>query len=433
MQIPKAYIGLIIVSILSKLFGFFREMIIASKFGISADLDLFLVALTVPNLIYSVLLYAVPNIIIPQFSGELLKSDKESLSSFSSRFFWPYTLVLSVVSVVYYMGTPLIIKSMAGNALHQNVEIAVSMARYFTFFMFFSSLYCAFKGYYHLKKWFLLPAIAPLSVHIFVITFVWIWGESLGVKVIVYGMVIGSLVQLAILFSDVWKKDLLKYFGFSPVGLGSLKKSVVVILLIEILGQTYTFIDRSFVSFLPEGYMSGLNYASLLNMLPIGILGLTLGAVILPDFSRHVINKDADSLRKALLSASKMVIFTGVMCALVLFFGGEIIVKLVLQRGQFDSDAAFVTQQFLKYLSIGIPFIMFHAIIAKFYLSIKKEIWLLVFIIIAIIVKVITAKWFLNHNWYFGLALSTVIAFAVNDLLLVLNVFRMKIFKQITN
>lgn len=425
-SVTSAYLGLILVTVLSKVLGFLREAVIAYKFGVDVDFDVFLVALTIPNMIYSILLYAVPNIVVPLFSKS--STDEHMLGEYSKSFFWPYFLGLTVIQVLYLIFCSTLIKLIAGDMDAENLALAIELAQYFSLFIYFSSLYCAFKGIFHVKKWFIIPAVAPFFIHFFVIVFALLWADSIGVKSIVLGMGVGSFFQFAVMLAYMNKKRVLKFFKFGFNFSKELIAPFIIVFMVEILGQTYTLIDRSFAAEIPQGYISGLNYANILNMLPISILGITLGTIIFPDFSIFIQNNEKERLKKRFADTMLYVTVIGIVSFIILFIGSEFIVKLLLQRGQFDANATDITSGFLKMASLGIPFIMIHTIVTKLYLSLKYEKVLLLFTMIAILSKFILASLFVEDAWYWGIALSTVIAFVINDVLMLLFLWRKKVF-----
>lgn len=415
-SIKRVYVGLILVTIISKILGFAREAVIAYEFGVDVDLDIFLVALTIPNMIYSILLYAVPNIIVPKYMA--YDSDEVLFRNFSSSFFWPYVTIISILEVVYVIFSGAIIKIIAGDLSPEHLSLAVELSRYFSIFIYFSSLYCAFKGIFHVKKWFLIPAIAPFFIHLFVILSALFLSSKIGVRSIVLGMGIGAFFSTSLMVIILNKRNLIKYFKVGYILSKEYFSPFIIIILIEILGQTYTLVDRSFTAEIPTGFISGLNYANILNMLPVSILGITLSTVLFPDFSKLISEKNYFVLFRSFNNSIKYSLIVGSLSMVVIFFGSDIIVKLLLQRGEFNENATFITSNFLKYASIGIPLIMMHTIMAKLYLSLGYEKLLLAITLTSVIIKIGFNTIFISVNWYWGIALSTVIAFAVNVLLL---------------
>lgn len=414
--ISKSFLTLIAVSVISKVLGFAREVVIAQKFGVEVDLDVFLVALTIPNMINGVLMYAVPHLIVPRYSK--FKEDDDLFGSFSKTFFWPYFVILTIFQICYLLLSPVLVKILAGDLEASHLDLAIKMARYFSIFVYFTSLFCAFKGIFHVKKWFLIPAIAPFFVHLFVILMVIFTSETLGVISIVLGMGIGSLFQFLLMVYHLRIKKALSYFKLGFNLSGHLLVSFMIVVFIEIMGQAYTLIDRSFTAEIPRGLISGLNYANILKMLPISILGISLGTVIFPNFSSYLANNDYNALKQQFRKAISFVLIVGGGSFLVLNIGAEFIVKLLFQRGQFDENATYITKMFLEYASMGIPFIMAHTVFTKLFLSLNFERFLLLFAAISILAKYVMTLVFVNNNWYWGIAASTVIAYLFCDLLM---------------
>ena len=253
-NITKAYLMLIAVSIISKVLGFAREVIIAQKFGVSEDLDMFLVALTLPNIIYGVLLYAIPNYVVPKYSSSI--QDKK-LKVFSEEFFWNFVIVIFFISAIYFIASPLLMKFILKEANPEELHLAIVMTRLLSLYAFLTSVFCAFKGVYHLKRHFVVPAISPLIIHLVLIISILVFGDKYGIIILALAMSLGAVLQLVIIILDSKKKNWLNLFKFRGVKKTKLEKTLIIIIGIELLGKAFTFIDRSFTSFLPIGYISG--------------------------------------------------------------------------------------------------------------------------------------------------------------------------------
>lgn len=421
---------LLIATLLSKIVGFFREIVIASKLGISDEFDVFLTVFVLPNIIISLLLYAMPHIVIPRLNL-LEKSEERFYTFFSKNFFWPYILFLLILVIAYNLFFQIYIKHYPPEEFKNYILLASNLTLIFTFFTFFCSTYNILKAVYNAKEKFALPAFTPLIIHISVIFSITLFYESYGVMAFAYGLLIGSILQILVYVVDLNRLKLIRYFKVSFQPNKFQVTSYIVILLIEFLGQSYTLIDRSFLGKLPEGHVSSLYYAGILNNLPISVIGLTIGAVIFPRITIYAQEKNISKLKEVLVKGGYFSLGISIPFLLLFTLFGIEIIKLILERGAFSSKASLVTSNYLFMLSLGLPFIFYHIIVSKICFALKKEKILLLSTLISVAVKMMLSYYFIEHHYYWGLSLSTSLCFMINVLIIgVLLYYEIKRYKN---
>lgn len=425
-----SYFILIFVTVFSKILGFGRESVIAYKFGVSSDFDVFLVIFVVPNMVASLFVYAIPHIIMPKLAlNERLSDSAKYYQDFASYFLWPLTLFAGIVCLIYFILIPGIISLLLKDINGSNLYHAIIMARFLTVYIFFSLLFSILKTLYDAEKKFVLPAFATFSIHFFVILSVLFLANTINVFSLIIGLILGSIVQVLVILISLKRTDLLKYFSFKLRKFDGLTASVILIVLIEFLGQTYTFIDRSFFASIPSGYISALNYAGLLYNLPVAIFAMTLGVVVFPNLNEAVISNNG-LFNRIFYSSVKKVLLISIPTMLFFIFFNVFIIKILFQRGQFDTSATDITASMLKYYAFGLPFIMIHVILVKVFLSLKKEFQLLMVSLFGVLVKYLSLLFFVNIKWYQGLAFSTplVYFFSVVTLVVILQFKKTEIY-----
>ncbi|WP_136482677.1 lipid II flippase MurJ [Cognatitamlana onchidii] len=419
----KNFSILLIATLSSKAIGFLRELVIASRFGVSQEFDILLTVFVVPNMIISLLLYAIPHIVIPRLDlGQ--KSEAKFYTLFAKQFFWPYIIFLLIIVIIYNLLFQLYIKLTPSIQFENHIQLASNLTILFAFFTFFSSTYNIFKAVYNAKERFTLPAFTPLLIHICVILSVLFFYQEYGVLSFAYGLVLGSVLQIFVFVFDLVKRNIFKYFRFSLQPNKLHVGSYVIILLIEFLGQSYALIDRSFIADLPEGHISSMYYAGILNNLPVTIIGLTLGTVFFPKISLYAQNRNFLVLKSFLKKGLVFSFLVGFPFSIVFYFYGEDIITLMFERGAFSNNASFVTSKYLQVLSIGLPFIFFHILLAKACFALHKERILFLSTFLAIVVKIVLSVLFMSKSYFWGLSLATSISFMLNVIIIVLLLYR---------
>jgi putative peptidoglycan lipid II flippase len=417
-SIKEATLILITTAILSKVMGLVRELVIANQFGTGQELDNFLLAFTIPTVIISVFMYAIPGAIIPTLSQIRIKRGNNDFWISGWNIISIYSVLMIFIAIALYFSAPVIIRILAPTIGYYSFINTVNLFKILTIYLFWGGLFPVFKGIFHAEKKFLILALAPFSLHIFVIIFVLSLSNTIGNKSIAYGLCFGALVQIFILLINMFKRKIKFQLNFQNRLINIFHSSVFIIIFIEIIGQLYTVIDRYFASQLVDGSISALNYANLVTMLPVSIFALSIGAAIFPSLGESVAISDWNNLSVIIKKSIKVILLVGIPVTLFYFFSSQFIIKTIFQRGAFDILSTAKTAQALRYYSIGLLAIMIHAIFTKCYYSIGKANILLIFSVIAILLKIILSHLFFKILQHGGLALATSLTFIINVILL---------------
>lgn len=415
-KIGKNIFFLAIATICSKCIGFIREMLAAHYFGLSETFDIYLSLFVIPSIITSLLLYATPNIIIPKLKLSKDIEDKEYYTYFSSHFFWPYIFVLITIVILYNLCIESYIAHIKIPSNYYN--LAIKIGRLFSIYIFFESFFNLLTVLYNSKEKFITPAFLHLTLQSSVIISLIIGGERYGVKAIAYGLAIGTIIEV-LLFSLFFIKDrIIRYFSFKLSYTHNIFSSSILILLVEFIGQLYSFLDRIFLSDLPSGYITGLYYANLLKELPFVIIGVTAGGVLLPRLTRMFQTKEYSLLFKTTNNFLCIFFIIALGITLIYIIAGEKIIHILFERGQFDNSDTILTSKLLLLYVIGLPFIFLHFLLMKLYYILGKQKIVFFIAVISISIKYISNLIFINYKFYEGLALSTSFAFLFSALFL---------------
>lgn len=396
--------------LISKGIGFFREILFASIYGISTEFDIYLIGAVIPLVINTIILCLGQNYIIPTINK--LKGNSEIFPfQFIRTIFYTFLTGGIILSIVLYALSDVVISSFIQSNETLKKE-ALNIYQLFLITIPISSVISVLIAYQQSNFEFRFSVISNLLLNISVLIIVFFFKE-LNIYAIPAGYIIGSLLQLFYLMSK--SKELFSRNGeLSPnfkniIGFSS--STLVIIILIESIGQLYIVSDRLFYNQVSSGGISALNYAQTIYMLPLSIISITLSTVIFPKFSEFFSKKLFSELEKILLEALGVSIFIFTPIMFLLIYQGEIILKIIFERGKFSSADTILTSNVLFYYSLSIIFYAAYGILNKMIYStglIKK---LLIITIIGI-----TIKFFLNYLLVQtmeqnGLALSTSLSF----------------------
>lgn len=407
-----AVLFLIAVNIFSKGLGFFREVLFANFFGRGVEFDIYLIGAVIPITINTVVLYIGQNYFIPGYHK--IKSDNSNLTSkYFTVNFVVFIIIGTAISVILYFLSEAIITAYLHPTDASINEIAIDIFRLFLItipLMFAISIIAAYEQAEFRFKY---PAIGSLLLNLTMIPILLIFTDKYGIYTIPIGFILGIFFQLIYLlfkvsshisfesFSFLSKKEL---FGFLDI-------TILSVILIESIGQIYLLSDRYFFDKVDQGGLSALSYSFNLFSLPISVVSLALTTVLFPKFSETIHSKSFDKLQNMLSNSIRVNLLFFVPIAFLFFFYGDIILKLVYERGKFTGTDTLDTFITLKVYSISLIFYSAYSILNKVLYGAKFVNYLLIITICGIALKILLNLVFVGVWQQNGLALSTSFSF----------------------
>jgi len=424
-SIRDATVILVSATVLSKLIGFIREVVIAAHFGTSSDYDIYLVAVTLPMVVYTVTRYTLPNIFIPIFSK--FKTEVNEKRAWS--FFWVFLnfnlLLFFLVALSIFLLSPQLLKMIAPGLNPDQISAATILLRIAVIIVVIGGIETVLRGLLHSYKHFIYPAFAPMLYNLVIIVWVVFLSSRLATKALVWGTVSGALLQMMVLGVVFFKRKVRIPFNFRiyEKGIEEAMKVAPFILLIEGFGQLYVVVDRFFASGLPEGSISALNYANLIFLIPVSVFAIAISTAVFPYLAEEAAKRDWSKLTDIFSKTLKMIIFLTIPISLFLIFFHQPITALIFQRGAFDSQSTLMTSKALVFYALGLFFFSGYALILKMFYSLNLVKILVVANFFSFSLKLISSLILINLLSYKALALTTALAGIFNFcfLFLILN------------
>jgi len=416
-NLVKSAVILMALTVISKFFGFAREITQAFFFGANIYTDAYLVAMTIPTVLFFAVSGSINNVFIPvydRFRG--IGKDKALVWRFTQIGF-VLTILLFIVPV--FLNTNLAVRLFAPEFSDEAITLAAGMLRILIFIIFFRLFSAIITAVLHVNRNFLIPGLVGIPYSLVIMGFCFALSARWGINALVWGAFVGVGVQFLMLLPWAAK---IKMGGSIrdkvSDGLKDIALLLPPVLLGSMAGQAKTMIDRIFASGLPEGSISYLNYAIRIKELPVGLLVVAVITVLYPTLVSHVNNNQWQQYRSTLAGALNTMTF--LMLPIVAGFAilALPITQLVFQRGEFDSQAAIATAYALRFYSPLLLGTMLHRLMLKALYAIRDTKTPLVAMIVSVTINVVLNIIFipfLNHG---GLALATSISTMVGALLM---------------
>jgi len=367
-----------IATFLGRIFGFVREMVIANKFGATAKTDAFLVAFTIPNIIYSlVVMGALSASFIPVFTGLLANEKEKDAWRLAYTIFNLLLIIFGVITVLLILLAPKVIFLLVpGFDTPGQSELAANLLRMMAPALVFMGISGLMAGILNSYNHFAAPSLVALVQNVVMVGSILVFASRMGIYGTAVGLLLGSIGQVVIQLPFVIKRGLafrptlsLKHEDLATVG-----KLFVPVLIGLGASQSNTIIDKWMASFLSVGSITYLNDAFKVGSLPLNTLVAAIAIVLFPMLSRHAARDDVDSLKNTVSLGIRMIALVAIPSTVSLFVLSFPIIKLLFQHGAFGPDATRATAPALAAYSFGLFAMGLNMLIVRAFYALKDGI-----------------------------------------------------------
>ncbi|MBU7594461.1 murein biosynthesis integral membrane protein MurJ [Metabacillus halosaccharovorans] len=415
----KIVILMMFFTLFTKFAGFIREMLLGQKFGTSYETDAYIIALTVPTVIFSSILAAITTTYIPIYTKIKNKSGLKRANYFTSNLLSLITLISFILIVVGICSSELIVKVIGRGLSNEALELANSLTKISLFMLIFLGIISILTVYLQAESKFIIPAFINIPI-ITVVIIALSFGNYIGIKGVMFSNIIGSLIQVLILIIAVYRigYKFKPTFDIKDKNIKEMITLVVPVLIGTSIQQINFLIDRMLASSLGEGIISALTFGSKINEMFFGLISVTIATFIFPQLSQLAANKsmkEYDKLVRTSLNTVSILVFPVVF--IVLSYSTNI-VKILFERGAFDQTSTTITSNALFYYSIGMLFFGFRDVLNRSFYSLGDTKTPMKNSIIGFISNIVMSITLMNFMGYKGIALATSLAGVITTLLL---------------
>lgn len=413
-------------TLLSRIFGFIRDVVIAWSFGAGMSSDAFFVAFRIPNLLRRLFAEGSLSVaFIPVFTNTLTNHGKNEAFEMARSAIRLLSALLVVVSISGIFLSPLIVRIIAPGFTDspEKLSITILLTRIMFPYIFFIGMVALCMGILNVLGHFAAPALAPVFLNISIICSVFLISPHMAEPVtgLAVGVVIGGILQLGLQVPFLVKKGF--YFWQKAKIFHPGLKKIALLMLPTVFGaavyQINILVGTLLASLLPEGSVSYLYYADRLVQFPLGVFAIATATAVLPSIARQAAIKDLQAVRDTFAYAMKLVFFITVPSMVGLIVLREPIVSLLFKRGAFDAETVHLTAYALLYYSVGLwAFSAVRIVVSTFYAlqDTKTPVRMAVISVCANFILGILLMGPLEHG---GIALATSLASILNLGLLV--------------
>lgn len=370
----RAFLSVGLWTLVSRITGFVRDILLASMLGVGTLMDAFTIAFRLPNHFRAIFAEGAFNTaFVPAFTRIRTSLGEQASAIFQGR-------VLSMVLASQLVLLALVLANTKGFVTllapgfadrPEAMTLAIDLTRITFPYLALVTLVVLWSGVLNAEKRFIEGAAAPVLLNLAMISTLLMAGLfATPAHAAAWGVLVAGFLEAGLLAFGAWRMGLIarprrpsldpevtRFFkAFGPAVIGAAGVQIAMLA------------DTIIVTFLPQGGASALYYADRLYQLPLGVIGVAAGTVLLPEMSRLIAAGDPDAAHR---QQNRSLVLSWLL-ALPFFAGfttvSETIVAAIFQRGAFSAAATLETTGVLAAYAFGLPAIVaIRSIVASFH------------------------------------------------------------------
>jgi len=414
-----------VATLISRVLGYVKDMILAGFFGATGLSDTFFAAFRIPNLLRELFAEgSMSSAFIPVLTEYRQKQGEDEARRLVRITFTFIIIVVGLVCLAGIFFSPAIVTLLAPGFLSspEKFSMTVLLTRIMFPFLLFISLASLVMGALNTKKVFFIPTLAPALLNVTIIIVVLFFASFFRypIMAVAVGVAAGGLVQFAFQLPSFFRNgySLRPDLSFRHQGLRRMAILLVPATMALAVNQINIIVSNILASYLPSGSITYLYYAMRLIQFPVGIFGVAMGMAVLPTLSEHAVKGDLDRLRDDFSFALRLLFFIAVPSMAGLIALREPIVNLLFQHGAFDYTATKGTAEALLFYSMGIWSIVGVRVITSTFYAMQDTKTPVRIAVAGMLSNLLLSLVLMGPMKHSGLALANALASGINFLLL---------------
>jgi putative peptidoglycan lipid II flippase len=360
-------------TLISRITGFLRDIVLAAVLGAGPGADAFFVALRLPNHFRAIFAEGAFNAaFVPAFARINSSHGKDAASSFADR-----VMALLLASQILLLAialafTPGVISLLAPGFSEDpgRFALAVELTRITFPYLLLVTLVTLYGGILNAIGRFAAAAAASILLNVAMIaTLAGVALFASAAHAAAWGVFIAGVLEVLLVGGAAWRagvlprpvwprwdEDLKRFFAaLIPATIGSAGLQIAL------------FADTIIASFLAAGSLSALYYADRLNQLPIGVIGIAVGTVLLPEMANRIAAGDEAGAQRAQNGAIELTLLLSLPCLIAFLIVPDLIMRALFMRGAFTAADASAAGATLSAYALGLlPFVLIRSVTATF-------------------------------------------------------------------
>jgi len=363
-------------TLLSRISGLARDIVMAHYFGAGKATDAFFIAFKLPNFLRRLFGEgAFHQAFVPVLTEYKVQRDKSDVADLVQHTMGTLGGILLLLSLVCVLAAPIVVMAIAWGYIDQPEKIALTtdMFRVTFPYILFISLTALSAGILNTYGKFAVPAFTPILLNLSLIACsIWLAPYlDVPVKALAWGVFIAGILQFGFQLPFLYKLGFLRWprWGWAHQGVRRIMKLMLPGIVGSSVMQINLLFDILVASFLVTGSITWLYYADRMLEFPLGVFGIALATVILPSLSEKHASDDPSGFSHMLDFAMRWVIIIGLPAAVALFILAKPLLATFLQHGEYSTHSIDMSAFALQAYSFGLLAHMLVKVLAPGYFA----------------------------------------------------------------
>lgn len=415
----KTALLIMLVTVISKILGFGREITLSYFFGASNISDAYLIALTIPGVIFEFIGVGLTTAYIPMQSKiekELGRKEADQHTSNLVNILMVLTVIIFIFGILF---SEPITKLFASGFDSETLELAVVFTRISFMGIFFSVLFAVMTGYLQIKGKYLISALTGFPLNFLIILSIALSSKG-NVFILVIGTVVASASQIAFM-APFMKKVGFEYkpvINFKSIHIKNMLLIAIPVIIGTSVNQINTLVNRTVATNVAVGGVSALNFSNRLIVFVQALFVTSFITVIYPMISKMAIEGEINRLKKTISESINSVLLFLLPITIGTMIFAEPIVRTLFGRGAFDEQAVSMTSQALFFYAIGLIGIGLREVLSRVFYSMQDTKTPMINATIGVVLNIILTIILSRSMGIGGLALATSITATFTTVLL---------------
>ncbi len=410
-------------TIISRLLGYLRDILIAIFLGTGMLADAFFVAFRIPNTFRRLFAEGTFNAaFVPSYSSEITKGKKQS-NKFANDIFNLLFLGLLFLTIIIEIFMPVFVSIIAPGFVGdlEKMEVAINLTRITFPFLFFICLASFFSAILNSHNKFAAAAAAPIILNI-VLILVLIFSKNLGDQLVYYlsyGVSLAGFLQLIFLYKYVSKYYSLE-FNYKLKVSNKVKfffKKLLPSIFSSGVTQINILIGTIIASFQASA-VSYLYYADRIYQINLAIAGIAIGVVILPQLSKHIQSRKKNKILLIQNKALELSLFLSLPATIALIIGSEQIISALFGYGSFNENSVSNSSLALYYFALGLPAFALIKVFSSFFFANHDTKTPFYISLISVLLNIFISVYYFSEIGFIIIPIATSISSWFNSILL---------------
>ncbi len=422
------------MTIISRMLGFARDVMIASVLGTGFVADAFFVAFRIPNLFRRLFAEGAFNsAFVPLFAKRLEGESPEAARRFGQEVVSVLTFTLIIFTVVAEIFMPLLVHLLAPGFVEnpEKFDLAVVLTRIAFPYLLFMSLVAFLSGVLNSLGRFAAAAAAPILLNIVLIsvlvfaTFFSKQDQQHAGHLLVWGVALAGCLQWFMLVIAARRADMV--FKLTRPRLTPGVRKLITLGVPGVIAGGITQINiliGTIIASMQESAVSFLYYADRIYQLPLGVIGIAIGVVLLPEISRKLRNGNKGAADQSQNRALEFSMLLTLPAAVALVVIPQPILMVLFERGAFGHDATVATASALTAFAVGLPAFVLNKIFSPGFFAREDTRTPMHYAGVAVAINIAASLALFPYFQHVGIAIATSLAGWVNTGLLGLTLYR---------